>query len=99
MKKMYKKGDAVYDLEYGWGIITNYSKTFETYPIKVTFSDGSKSSYTTQGKLFLGDKFSRLSFTEYDLVKGGFSQKRPTLFAQAYDKVKRIINASIPKND
>jgi len=41
--------------------------------------DYDSSTYTSEGFLNKSDKYPTLSFTEYDLVNGGFSQIRPQL--------------------
>lgn len=90
MKTIFKVGDKVYDYQYGWGKIFDIDKRLN-YPIKVGFGNLSPISYTKDGSEWTCKK-PTLSFTEYTLQ--GFSQERPTLFAQAYNKVKQIINKS-----
>ena len=80
-KQIFRKGDRVFDIDYGWGEVTeaHYQETAlysMRYPILVKFQK-SKSYYTLDGKWTHGDSYPRLSFTEYDLVNGGFSQERP----------------------
>ena len=41
------------------------------------YFDDSIQTYATDGKFRTEDEFPVLSFTEYDLVNGGFSQVRP----------------------
>nr|DAU65276.1 MAG TPA: hypothetical protein [Caudoviricetes sp.] len=78
-KQIFRVGDRVYDFYYGWGTITAKREDFENtdYIWVVTFENGYIEDYTIEGKYEITDKFRSLSFTEYDFVKGGFSQKRP----------------------
>lgn len=76
-KQIFKKGDRVFDIDYGWGEVTetHYLET-TLYPILVKFQTSSV-YYTLDGKWAHGDSYLKLSFTEYDFVNGGFSQERP----------------------
>ena len=78
-KKVFKKGDKVFDIFYGWGEITNIiedESEFEEYPIRVNFpKKGVILSYMKDGKFEVNDNFPRLSLAEYTLQ--GFSQERP----------------------
>lgn len=73
---MFKVGDKVFSCQFGWGEI---KKIFETddYPLFISFSNGMEHSYTECGRYLDEDLHPTLSFTEYDLVNGGFSQERP----------------------
>lgn len=62
MKEVFKEGDRVFDLVYGWGKVIN-----STCPITVKFSE-----YTVD---YYKKDLVKLSFTEYTLQ--GFSQERP----------------------
>ena len=62
MKEIFKEGDRVFDLVYGWGKVIN-----STCPITVKFSE-----YTVD---YYKKDLVKLSFTEYTLQ--GFSQERP----------------------
>lgn len=77
-KQIFKVGDRVYDFYYGWGTITAKREDFENtdYIWVVAFENGYIEDYTIEGKYEITDKFRSLSFTEYDFVKGGFSQER-----------------------
>lgn len=77
-KQIFRVGDRVYDFYYGWGTITAKREDFENtdYIWVVTFENGYIEDYTIEGKYEITDKFRSLSFTEYDFVKGGFSQER-----------------------
>ena len=71
---MFKLGDKVFDAQYGWGIVVKTDVNGEL-PIEVDFM-GNVESYTPNGKYYLSDNYPTLSFTEYNLVNGGFSQER-----------------------
>lgn len=75
-ESIFKVGDRVYDIMFGWGIVVDLKIT-EYPPLTVQFSGGRLFSYTHDGNFYDSDKVARLSFTEYDFVKGGFSQERP----------------------
>lgn len=77
MDTIFKIGDKVFDIFYGHGEITKISHDDYHYPIRVNFfGKGIIISFTEDGRFDLNDNYPRLSFTEYDLVNGGFSQKR-----------------------
>lgn len=72
METIFKVGDRVFDIRYGWGIVQHIDLS-ANYPIFCGF-DKHKQSYSTDGKV-LDNTISTLSFTEYTLE--GFSQERP----------------------
>ena len=71
---MFKVGDKVFDVQYGWGRVVEIDVN-EEFPIGVDFIE-SIESYTLDGKYYYEDNYPRLSFTEYNFVNGGFSQER-----------------------
>jgi hypothetical protein len=71
---IFKVGDEVYDYDFGKGIIEEISEG-GVYAILVQFK-GIKERFLSDGRFTRGNKNPRLSFTPYDLVNGGFSQKR-----------------------
>lgn len=72
MKTIFKEGDKVFDIQYGWGIVKRID--FDAnYPIFCRF-DNDKQCYSIDGKIISG-AIPTLSFTEYTLE--GFSQERP----------------------
>lgn len=78
-KQIFKIGDRVFDVRYGWGKVTSYGKDNAHHPVRVQFDkDNSKEviSYTKYGKEYELDDVSLLSFTEYGLDER-FSQERP----------------------
>ncbi len=78
-EEIYKVGDRVCDcfFNHGWGIVYNIDlDTTSTYPINVQFDDSTQ-SYTRDGRYTVIDEIPVLSFTEYEIVKIGFSQVRP----------------------
>lgn len=94
MKTVFKRGDKVFDIRYGWGKVIGIAQNPNfVYPVLVLFN-GFEATYTLDGAPLHGE-LRLLSFTEYEFV--GFSQKRPSLFAQAVGKVKEVINKSLPK--
>jgi hypothetical protein len=72
-KSVFKIGDKVFDIFYGWGVIIEVNQDL-TYPIGVEFGDGDCESYTYDGRIN-NTNSPTLSFTEYTLQ--GFSQERP----------------------
>lgn len=81
MKTIFKVGDKVFDIFYGWGEVIGIKVTEEDdiYPIEVMFPNqnviGIRTDiYTKDGKWEEDDKLPRLSFTEYSIV--GMSQER-----------------------
>ena len=79
MKTIFKVGDKVFDIQYGWGEVIEIivaTKEDNMYPIEVMFPEQNATNiYTEDGKWNEHDKLPRLSFTEYSIV--GMSQKRP----------------------
>lgn len=70
---MFKVGDKVFDIQYGWGQVTGIFISLD-YPVFVEFN-GASQSYTSDGKFYKKSQQAVLSFTEYKLE--GFSQERP----------------------
>ena len=87
-KEIFRVGDKVFDIRYGWGTIIKYNAT-QNYPIEVKFDKNDLEEiirYTKYGKDYKLDDAGLLSFTEYDLVNGGFSQERPINYKDYMDK-------------
>ena len=77
MEQIFKKGDEVFCIIFGHGIVHNVIDPSEghRYPVHVHFKDNKlMSSYTFDGRID-ENKNPTLSFTEYTLE--GFSQERP----------------------
>jgi len=75
-KQIFRVDDKVYDFEFGWGVVVEVA-ICGFYPIKVKFESNANMFYFTRdGKYEYSSEAPRLSFTEYDLVNGGFSQER-----------------------
>jgi hypothetical protein len=72
-ERLFKVGDRVFDILYGWGKVTD-SNTKNTYGVIVNFDKQGRVSYTKNGSIYVGANPS-LSFTEYSTP--GFSQDRP----------------------
>jgi hypothetical protein len=70
--QIFKKGDRVFCIIYGWGTISKIGKNY--YPIDIEFDCNVINSYTIDGRITEGGS-PTLSFTEYTLE--GFSQERP----------------------
>lgn len=81
MKSIFKVGDRVFHIEYGWGDIIEYSGGFN-FPIKVRFTKGEENifSFTYDGCETTESHQGLLSFTEYTLQ--GFSQERPIVLPE-----------------
>lgn len=77
METIFKVGDEVYDFEFGWGVVTVIA-VCGFYPVKVKFKSITNPIYfTSDGKKEYAFGTPRLSFTQYNLTDGGFSQERP----------------------
>lgn len=79
MKEVFKVGDKVYHISYGWGIVKSID--IGSFPVIVSFEikgyDSYNISFSKDGIETSEDKTSLLSFTEYTLQ--GFSQERPII--------------------
>ena len=85
MKTIFKVGDKVFDIQYGWGQVIAVDYYNRDYTVKVLFDLENKISiYTDDGKWKKGDRFPRLSFTEYTL--SGFSDKKVEKYADYLGK-------------
>ncbi|MGE9312860.1 hypothetical protein ACLOAU_14525 [Niabella sp. CJ426] len=70
----FEKGDKVYHIYYGWGVVQSISEEDnKDFPVLVDF-DGQLEEFTKGGQFYF-DVPPTLSFTEYTLQ--GFSQERP----------------------
>jgi hypothetical protein len=76
---IFKIGDKVFHIEYGWGEVIGDDYEDEYYPIDVQF-DKFTSSFTKDGKEDEEVYTPLLSFTEYTLQ--GFSQERPIVLPE-----------------
>ena len=75
METIFKVGDRVFYYQRGWGTITSIEGV--NYPVGVQFDSGNHTYFTGEGYNYEDDLGPSLSFTEYNLVTGGFSQERP----------------------
>ncbi len=73
-KTVFKKGDRVFHIEYGWGEVIKDDYAFD-FPIIVKFEHIEQASFLATGKELPESLQPMLSFTEYTLE--GFSQERP----------------------
>ena len=69
--EIYKVGDEVYHIDYGWGIVKD--AVAEEGWINVQF-ERFRQSFTSDGRISIVAKHPTLSFTEYTLIN--FSQER-----------------------
>lgn len=75
-KTLFRKGDIVYHFKYGEGrVIRTY--TYGDYRVRVLFKNSQELYFTKDGRTLLSDP-KTLSFTPYNLIDGGLSQKRLT---------------------
>lgn len=77
-KQIFKIGDRVFDIRYGWGKVTN-CEHLRLYPIGVQFDEDDSQEilfYSKDGKTNSGDNKPFLSFEEYDF-DNRFTQERP----------------------
>lgn len=61
---MFKKGQVVWDIVNGKGIVKSYDVLNRPYPVAVEYDEGGYDYYTEDGKLELDDKSRRLFFSE-----------------------------------
>lgn len=91
-KQIFKKGDRVFDIRFGWGTVIDDNRCL-LYPIGVKFDkDNSKEIivYTNNGISDSSKKFSLLSFTEYKLQ--GFTLRRPLNYDDYIGKWGKFFN-------
>lgn len=85
-KQIFKVGDRVFDILYGWGKVIDDNKG-GLFPIGVQFDDDDSQEvivYTDDGKHMPGEESPLLSFTEYTLQ--GFTQERPIDYSECIGK-------------
>ena len=74
MKTIFKKGDRVFDIRFGWGEVFEVDET-KKEGVWVEFNENDCRKYSNLGLYTEFDVVPMLSFTEYNL--NGFSQDRP----------------------
>ena len=74
MNTIFRVGDKVFDIRYGWGVVNFIGSDNNNKVIDVDFSDVIE-SYQLDGRFYEYDDVPLLSFTEYTL--NGFSLERP----------------------
>jgi hypothetical protein len=82
MKTVFRVGDKVFDIHYGWGVVDKICDTWD-YPVYVKFLKDII-SYTLYGEVY-SNMAPTLSFTEYTLQ--GFSQERPVVLPEVGELV------------
>lgn len=70
MKDIFKKGDRVFAIKFGWGTVKKVGPL-----VFVKFDNGVSEEFYPNGNFYSEDLHPFLSFTEYTLQ--GFSQERP----------------------
>ncbi|MEK6879842.1 MAG: hypothetical protein AABY22_09560 [Nanoarchaeota archaeon] len=75
-QQIFKLNDRVFDFRYGWGTISCiFDNNLTNYILKVTFDNVNYMTYTWDGRNTPHSP-QYLSLTPYDLVSGGFSQRK-----------------------
>lgn len=88
-KQIFKEGDRVFDIRFGWGKVVRIRENDE-YPVVVGFGT-TKADYTSNGIYYKGDEIHPiLSFTDYRVEP--FSQERPTGYNDYIGKWGRFYN-------
>ena len=77
METIFKVGDRVYDIRFGWGTVKHIQEDVSSYfPVNVLFDNDKSQNFKFYSSEFDEEKYTNLlSFTEYTLQ--GFSQERP----------------------
>lgn len=81
-KEIFRVGDRVFDINFGWGKIKSIKNT-RPYPITAVFN-GLDSNYSYNGELCIS-RIRTLSFTEYGF-DNRFSQERPVNYEDCIEK-------------
>lgn len=93
METIFKVGDRVFEINMGWGTVQSI-RAMGSVPIEVHFDRKATDTngpevpsapmtcyYSSEGRVFEGGE-KMLSFTEYNLKDGGFSQARQPKYGQ-----------------
>lgn len=77
MGTIFKVGDRVFDIRFGWGTVKHIQEDVSSYfPVNVLFDNDKSQNLKFYSSEFDEEKYTNLlSFTEYTLQ--GFSQERP----------------------
>ena len=77
MGTIFKVGDRVFDIRFGWGTVKHIQEDVSSYfPVNVLFDNDKSQNLKFYSSELDGEKYiNLLSFTEYTLQ--GFSQERP----------------------
>lgn len=85
METIFKVGDKVFDIAYGWGVVANvHSKEMDGFPIEVYYEGYGDEWYTSNGCSNING-IPVLAFSVYSL--NGFNQERPELLPKKGDIV------------
>ncbi len=74
METIFRKGDRVFHIHYGWGTVKLIDSDMPEFPVGICFDLEERCWFTHDGRELNWEK-PTLSFTEYTLQ--GFSQERP----------------------
>jgi len=74
METIFRKGDRVFHIHYGWGTVKLIDSDMPEFPVGICFDLEERCWFTHDGRELNWEK-PTLSFTEYTLE--GFSQERP----------------------
>ena len=81
METVFKVGDRVYDIVWGWGVVTSYMGINN---IEIKFDSNIYQTFRKDGRYADSSK-PTLSFTEYTLQ--GFTQKKPIVLPEVGEDV------------
>ena len=83
---IFKVGDRVYDIRFGWGTVKHIQEDVSSYfPVNVLFDNDKSQNLKFYSYELDGEKYiNLLSFTEYTLQ--GFSQRRPIDYEECIGK-------------
>jgi hypothetical protein len=86
MGTIFKVGDRVFDIRYGWGTVKHIQEDVSSYfPVNVLFDNDKSQNLKFYSSELDGEKYiNLLSFTEYTLQ--GFSQRRPIDYEKCIGK-------------
>ena len=86
METIFKVGDRVFDIRFGWGTVKHIQEDVSSYfPVNVLFDNDKSQNLKFYSSEFDEEKYTNLlSFTEYTLQ--GFSQRRPIDYEECIGK-------------
>ena len=92
MGTIFKVGDRVFDIRFGWGTVKHIQEDVSSYfPVNVLFDNDKSQNLKFYSSELDGEKYiNLLSFTEYTLQ--GFSQRRPIDYEERIGKWGRFFD-------